>query len=41
MEDNENGKFDKPEGNFQISQTITKDGASERQKRLNVQSKMK
>ena len=41
MEDDENDEFDKPEGNFQMSQAITKDAASDRQERVNVQIKMK
>ena len=41
MEDDENDEFDKPEGNFQMSQTIMKDAASERQERVNVQTKIK
>ena len=30
MEDDENGEFDKPESNFQMSQAITKDAASKK-----------
>ena len=41
MEDDENDEFDKPEGNFQMSQTITKYAASKRQERVNVPAKMK
>ena len=41
MEDDENDEFDKPEGNFQMSQAITKDAASENQERINVKTKMK
>ena len=41
MEDDENDEFDKPEDNFQISQVIMKDTASERQKWVNVQTKIK
>ena len=41
MEDDENDEFDKPEGNFQMSQAITKGAAFERQERVNVQAKMK
>ena len=41
MADDENGEFDKREGNFQMSQAITKDTASERQERVNVQAKLK
>ena len=41
MEDYENDEFHNPEGNFQMSQVITKDAASERQERVNVQAKMK
>ena len=41
MEDDENDEFNKPEGNFQMSQTIMKDTASERQERVNVQTNMK
>ena len=41
MEDDENDAFDKPEGNFQMSQAITKNAASERKERVNVQAKMK
>ena len=41
MEDDENDEFDKPEGNFQMSQTITKYTASKRQERVNVPAKMK
>ena len=35
MEGDENGEFDKPESNFQMSQAITKDAASKRQERVN------
>ena len=41
MENDENDEFDKPEGNFRMSQAITKDAASERQERVNVQAKIK
>ena len=41
MEDDGNRKFDRSESNFQMYQAITKDAASERQERLNVQTKMK
>ena len=41
MEDDENDEFYKPEGNFQMSQAITKDAASEREESVNVQAKMK
>ena len=41
MENDENDEFDKPEGNIQISRAITKDAASKRQERVNVQAKMK
>ena len=41
MENDENDEFDKPEGNFQMSQAITKDAAFERQEGVNVQAKMK
>ena len=41
MENDENDEFDKPEGNIQISQAITKDAASKRQERVNVHAKMK
>lgn len=34
MEDDKNGKFDRSESNFQMSQAIAKDAASERQERL-------
>lgn len=34
MEDDKKGKFDRSESNFQMSQAITKDAASERQERL-------
>ena len=41
IEDDENDEFDKLEGNFQMSQAITKDAASQRQEKVNVQAKMK
>ena len=41
MDDDENDAFDKLEGNFQMSQAITKNVASERKERVNVQAKMK
>ena len=41
MEDDENDEFEKPEGNFQMSQAITKDAAPKWQKRVNVEAKMK
>ena len=42
MEDDEDDEFDGSEGNFQMSQAITKDAPSERQERVNyVQAKMK
>ena len=34
MEDDKKGKFDRSKSNFQMSQAITKDAASERQERL-------
>ena len=39
--DNENDEFDKPEGNFQMSQAIRKDAVSEWQETVNVQAKLK
>ena len=39
MEDDENDEFEKPEGNFQMSQAITKDAAPKWQKRVNVEAK--
>ena len=41
MWDNENDEFDKPEGNFQMSQAIRKDAISEWQEKVNVQAKLK
>ena len=41
MKEDENDEFDKPEGNFQMSQAITNDVMPERQDRVNCKAKIK